>query len=304
MTPGERVTVVEVGPRDGLQNEKGFVPTEAKVAFVEALADAGLPVVETTAFVSPRAIPQLADSAEVFARVRKRPGTRYPVLVPNEKGMARALAAGAREIALFTAATDTFNVRNTNATVEESFARFAPVVGIARAEGIRVRGYVSAVFGCPYEGRVDPAKAVAVALRLFEAGCGEVSLGDTIGVAVPSQVADVVGRLLAAGVPAARLALHMHDTRGTALANVVEGLREGVRVFDSAAGGLGGCPYAPGAAGNLATEDLLYLLHGMGFETGVDLASVAEATRALAEAIGRPPVSRVFAALRAASERA
>lgn len=304
MTPGERVTVVEVGPRDGLQNERGFVPTEAKVAFVEALADAGLPAVETTAFVSPRAIPQLADSAEVFARVRKRPGTRYPVLVPNEKGMARALAAGAREIALFTAATDTFNLRNTNATVEQSFARFAPVVGLARAEGIRVRGYVSTVFGCPYEGRVDPAKAVSVALRLFEAGCGEVSLGDTIGVAVPSQVADVVGRLLEAGAPVARLALHMHDTRGTALANVVEGLREGVRVFDSAAGGLGGCPYAPGAAGNLATEDLLYLLHGMGFETGVDLSSVSEATRVLAEAIGRPPVSRVFAALRAASERA
>jgi len=304
VTGPERVTVVEVGPRDGLQNEKGFVPTAAKVAFVEALAEAGLPAVETTAFVSPRAIPQLADSAEVFARVRKRPGTRYPVLVPNERGMARALAAGAREIALFTAATDTFNVRNTNATVEESFARFVPVVALARSEGVRVRGYVSTAFGCPYEGKVDPAKAVAVALRLFEAGCEEVSLGDTIGVAVPSQVADVVGRLRAAAVPAGRLALHMHDTRGTALANVVEGLREGIRVFDSSAGGLGGCPYAPGAAGNLATEDLLYLLHGMGYETGVDLARVAEATRVLAESIGRTPVSRVFAALRAASERA
>jgi len=303
VTPGARVTVVEVGPRDGLQNEKGFVPTEAKVAFVEALADAGLPVVETTAFVSPRAIPQLADSAEVFARVRKRPGTRYPVLVPNEKGMARALAAGAREIALFTAATDTFNVRNTNATVEESFARFAPVVALARAEAVRVRGYVSTAFGCPYEGRVDPARAVAVALRLFAAGCEEVSLGDTIGVAVPSQVADVVGRLRAAEVDVGRLALHMHDTRGTALANVVEGLREGVRVFDSSAGGLGGCPYAPGAAGNLATEDLLYLLHGMGYRTGVDLHRVAEASRALAESTGRAPASRVFAALRAASER-
>jgi len=303
VTSRERVTVVEVGPRDGLQNEKGFVPTEAKVEFVEALAGAGLPVVETTAFVSPRAIPQLADSAEVFSRVRKKPGTRYPVLVPNERGMARALAAGAREIALFTAATDTFNVRNTNATVEESFARFAPVVALARTEGVRVRGYVSTVFGCPYEGRVEPSKAVAVALRLFAAGCEEVSLGDTIGVAVPSQVADVVGRLRAAGADVSRLALHMHDTRGTALANVVEGLREGVRVFDSSAGGLGGCPYAPGAAGNLATEDLLYLLHGMGYETGVDLARVAEATRALAESIGRTPVSRVFVALRAATER-
>jgi len=301
--PG-RVTVVDVGPRDGLQNEKGFVPTAVKVAFVEALAHAGLPVVETTAFVSPRAIPQLADSAEVFARVAKRPGTRYPVLVPNERGMARALAAGAREVALFTAATDTFNVRNTNATVEESFARFAPVVVLARQEGVRVRGYVSTAFGCPYEGRVDPAKAAAVALRLFEAGCEEVSLGDTIGVAVPSQVSDLLGRLRDAGAQTRRLALHMHDTRGTALANVVEGLREGIRVFDSSAGGLGGCPYAPGAAGNLATEDLVYLLHGMGYETGIDLGRVAAATRALAEATGRAPVSRVFAALRAAPERA
>ncbi len=304
MTPKERVTVVEVGPRDGLQNEKGFVPTEAKVAFVEALAEAGLPVVETTAFVSPRAIPQLADSAEVFARVAKRPGTRYPVLVPNERGMTRALEAGAREIALFTAATDTFNLRNTNATVEESFVRFAPVVALARKEGVRVRGYVSTVFGCPYEGRVDPAKAVVVALRLFEAGCEEVSLGDTIGVAVPSQVAEVLGRVRMAGVPVERVALHMHDTRGTALANVVEGLREGIRVLDSSAGGLGGCPYAPGAAGNLATEDLLYLLDGMEYETGVDLGRVAAATRALAVATGRAPLSRVWTALGAASERA
>lgn len=300
MSTAGRVTVVEVGPRDGLQNEKGFVPTSVKVAFVEALAGAGLPVVETTAFVSPRAIPQLADSAEVFSRVAKRPGTRYPVLVPNEKGMARALAAGAREVSLFTAATDTFNLRNINATIEGSFARFAPVLERAKAEGLRVRGYVSTAFGCPYEGRVEPARAVSVALRLLEAGCEEVSLGDTIGVAVPSQVSDVVGRLREAGVPVGRLALHMHDTRGTALANVVEGLREGVRVFDSSAGGLGGCPYAPGAAGNLATEDLLYLLHGMGFETGVDLARVAGATRELAEATGRAPVSRVFAALNAA----
>ena len=304
MTGAGRVTVVEVGPRDGLQNEKGFVPTDVKVAFVEALADAGLPVVETTAFVSPRAIPQLADSAEVFARVRKRPGTRYPVLVPNERGMGRALAAGAREIALFTAATDTFNLRNVNATVEESFARFVPVLDRARGEGLRVRGYVSTAFGCPYEGRVDAAKAAVVAARLFAAGCQEVSLGDTIGVAVPSQVTDVLGKVREAGVPIERIALHMHDTRGTALANVVEGLREGVRVFDSSAGGLGGCPYAPGAAGNLATEDLVYLLHAMGWETGIDLEKVSAASEALAAAVGRMPVSRVFAAMRAASERA
>lgn len=303
MSGAGRVTVVEVGPRDGLQNERGFVPTGVKIAFVEALAAAGLPVVETTAFVSPRAIPQLADSAEVFARVTKKAGVRYPVLVPNERGMARALAAGAREISLFTAATDTFNLRNTNATVEESFGRFAPVLLRAKAEGIRVRGYVSTVFGCPYEGRVDPAKAVTVATRLYEAGCEEISLGDTIGVAVPTQVADVVGRLREAGLSVDRIALHMHDTRGTALANVVEGLREGVRVFDSAAGGLGGCPYAPGAAGNLATEDLLYLLHGMGFETGADLPKVAEASRVLAGSTGRAPASRVFTALRGAVER-
>ncbi|MBK6405086.1 MAG: hydroxymethylglutaryl-CoA lyase [Holophagales bacterium] len=301
MTGSGRVTVVEVGPRDGLQNERGFVPTVVKIAFVEALADAGLPVVETTAFVSPRAIPQLADSAEVFSRVRQKPGVRYPVLVPNEKGLTRALAAGAREISLFTAATDTFNLRNTNATVEESFGRFAPVLVRAKAEGLRVRGYVSTVFGCPYEGRVDAAKAAAVAARLYEAGCGEISLGDTIGVGVPTQVADVVGRLRAAGVPVGRIALHMHDTRGTALANVVEGLREGVRIFDSSAGGLGGCPYAPGAAGNLATEDLVYLLHGMDFETGIDLSKVAQASRVLAETTGRAPVSRVFAALRGTS---
>lgn len=304
MTGAGRVTVVEVGPRDGLQNERGFVPTDVKVAFVEALADAGLPVVETTAFVSPRAIPQLADSAEVFTRVKKRPGTRYPVLVPNERGMGRALAAGAREIALFTAATDTFNLRNVNATVEESFARFAPVLDRARGEGLRVRGYVSTAFGCPYEGRVDAAKAALVAARLFAAGCQEVSLGDTIGVAVPSQVTDVLGKVREAGVPIERIALHMHDTRGTALANVVEGLREGVRVFDSSAGGLGGCPYAPGAAGNLATEDLVYLLHGMGWETGIDLEKVSAASEALAAAVGRMPVSRVLAAMRAASERA
>lgn len=300
----EHVTVVEVGPRDGLQNEGGFVPTDVKIAFVEALADAGLPVVETTAFVSPGAIPQLADSAEVFGRVRKRPGTRYPVLVPNEKGMVRALAAGAREVALFTAATDTFNLRNTNVTVDGSFARFAPVVALARVEGVRVRGYVSTAFGCPFEGRVDPARAAEVAVRLLAAGCEEVSLGDTIGVAVPPQVAEVLGRLADAGVDTGRLALHMHDTRGTALANVVEGLRAGIRTFDSSCGGLGGCPYAPGASGNLATEDLLYLLDGMGFRTGVDLGKVADATRALAESTGRPPVSRVFAALRAASSRA
>ena len=298
MTEGRRyVTVVEVGPRDGLQNEPGVVPTAAKVAFVEALAAAGLPVVEATAFVSPRAVPQLADAAELLGRLSRREGTRYPVLVPNEKGLARALAAGAREVAVFTAASETFNQRNVGASIEESFARFAPVLAACRREGIAVRGYVSCGFGCPYEGGVDPAKTAEVAARLLAAGCFEVSLGDTVGVAVPSEVPEVVGRTVAAGVPLAALALHFHDTRGTALANVVEGLREGVRVFDSSAGGLGGCPFAPGATGNLATEDLLYLLHRSGWETGVDLDGVVAASRAMAALLGRPPASRVFASV-------
>jgi isopropylmalate/homocitrate/citramalate synthase len=298
-----RVTVVEVGPRDGLQNEPAIVPTDVKVAFVDALSASGLPAVEATAFVSPKAIPQLADGEEVFRRIAKRPGVRYPVLVPNEKGLDRAEAAGVREIAVFTAASETFNRRNINASIDESFARFAPVLARARAAGIRVRGYVSCAFGCPYEGPVAPEAVARVAARLAAIGCDEVSVGDTIGIGVPTQVPDVVGRTVEAGVALERLALHFHDTRGTALANVAEGLRAGVRIFDSSAGGLGGCPYAPGAAGNVATEDLLWLLQGMGYETGVDLGAVASASRALAAATGRRPVSRVFQALDAATAR-
>jgi len=295
-----RVTVVEVGPRDGLQNEAAAVPTDVKVAFVDALSATGLPVVEATAFVSPKAIPQLADGEEVFRRIAKRPGVRYPVLVPNERGLDRAEAAGAREIAVFTAASETFNRRNINASIDESFARFVPVIRRARESGMRVRGYVSCGFGCPYEGAVPPAAVARVARKLLDAGCDEVSVGDTIGVGVPTQVPEVVGRCVDGGLPLARLALHFHDTRGTALANVAEGLRQGVRIFDSSAGGLGGCPYAPGAAGNVATEDLLYLLRGMGYETGVDLSLVAAATRALAGAIARRPASRVYQALESA----
>jgi len=301
--PSGRVTVVEVGPRDGLQNEPGVVPVEAKVAFVEALADAGLTVVEATAFVSPKAIPQLADGDEVFRRILKRPGVRYPVLVPNERGMDRAEAAGVREIAVFTAASETFNLRNVNASIEESFARFAPVIARAKKGGMRVRGYVSCAFGCPYEGAVRPEAVAEVSARLAAAGCDEVSLGDTIGVGVPTQVPDVVGRAVEAGVPVERLALHLHDTRGTALANVAEGLRAGVRIFDASAGGLGGCPYAPGASGNVATEDLLYLLHGMGWETGVSLPGVVAASRVLASVTGRRPVSRVVAAFEGSAGR-
>ena len=301
MSARGRVTVVEVGPRDGLQNEAATVSSDVKVAFVEALAAAGLPVVEATAFVSPKAIPQLADGEEVFRRVRKLPGTRYPVLVPNERGMDRAEASGVREIAVFTAASETFNRRNINASIDESFARFSPVLARARRAGMHVRGYVSCGFGCPYEGPIAPHAVARVASRLVEAGCHEVSLGDTIGVGVPTQVPEVLGRTVEAGVPLEAIALHFHDTRGTALANVTEGLREGVRTFDASAGGLGGCPYAPGAAGNVATEDLLYLLHGMGYETGVDLSKVVEATRALAEATARSPASRTWQALRGAS---
>jgi hydroxymethylglutaryl-CoA lyase len=292
-----RVTVVEVGPRDGLQNEPGLVPTDAKIAFIDALSASGLPVVEATAFVSPKAIPQLADGEEVFRRIARRPGVRYPVLVPNEKGLARAEAAGVREIAVFTAASETFNLRNINASIEQSFARFAPVLARAKAAGMRVRGYVSCAFGCPYEGPIAPEAVARVSARLVEIGCGEVSVGDTIGVGVPTQVPDVVGRVVDAGVPLDRLALHFHDTRGTAIANVAEGLREGVRIFDSSAGGLGGCPYAPGAAGNVATEDLVWLLQGMGYETGVNLGAVVAASRALSAATGKRPVSRVFQAL-------
>ena len=298
-----RVTVVEVGPRDGLQNEPGFVPTDAKVAFVDALSAAGLPAIEVTAFVSPKAIPQLADGEDVFRRVAKRPGVRYPVLVPNLKGLERAEAVGVREIAVFTAASETFNLRNINASIEESFARFAPVLERAKAAGMRVRGYVSCAFGCPYEGRIAPEAVARVSARLAAAGCDEVSIGDTIGIGFPTQVPEVVGRAVEAGVPLDRIALHFHDTRGTALANVTEGLRAGVRIFDSSAGGLGGCPYAPGAAGNVATEDLLYLLHGTGYETGVDLPAVVEASRSLSAAIGRRPVSRVFQALDAVAAK-
>jgi len=285
------VTVVEVGPRDGLQNEVESLSVDDRVLFCERLIAAGLPVVEAGAFVSPKWVPQMAGSGEVLRRLTARAGVRLPVLVPNRAGYERARAAGAREIAVFTAASETFNRRNTNASIDESFARFAEFLPEARQEGLRVRGYVSTCFGCPFEGRVPPERVVEVARRLAEAGCDEVSIGDTIGVAVPTQSSDVFGRLREA-VPGVSLAAHFHDTRGTALANVLAALDEGVAVVDSAAGGLGGCPYAPGAAGNLATEDLVYMLEGMGIATGVDLKAVAAASRALGARLGRPLPSR------------
>jgi hydroxymethylglutaryl-CoA lyase len=291
------VRIVEVGPRDGLQNEKALVPTEQKIQFINMLAGAGLPVVEATSFVSPRAIPQLSDADAVMAGLTGLPSTQYPVLVPNLKGMERALAAGARSVAVFTAASESFTRHNINATIAESLANFQPVITLALQEGVTVRGYISTVFGCPYEGAVMPENVLTVAQALLEMGISELSLGDTIGVATPGQVVDVLGLLLDRGaIPIESLAVHFHDTRGTALANVLMALQMGISIIDSSAGGLGGCPYAPGAAGNLATEDLLYMLHGMGIHTGVSLEKVVAATSFIAPLLGHPPTSKYYQA--------
>ena len=293
----QTVRVVEVGPRDGLQNEKALIPTEQKIQFIVMLAEAGLPVVEATSFVSPRAIPQLSDAGEVMAGLTRLPTTSYPVLVPNLKGMERALAAGVRAIAVFTAASESFTRHNINASVAQSLDNFRPVVALAQREGVPVRGYISTVFGCPYEGAVEPRRVLNVAQELLEMGIDELSLGDTIGVATPNQVVDVLSLLLTEGaIPVERLAVHFHDTRGTALANVLMALQLGVSIVDSSAGGLGGCPYAPGAAGNLATEDLLYMLHGMGIRTGVNLEKVVAATRFIAPLLGHAPTSKYYQA--------
>jgi hydroxymethylglutaryl-CoA lyase len=270
------VTVVEVGPRDGLQNERRSVPAADKVRLIEQLADAGLPVVEATSFVSPAAVPQLADADEVLPAVHRRPGVRYPVLVPNVRGMERAVAAGATEIAVFTAASEGFCEANVNMTIAQSLRTFQPVVQAARDRGMWVRGYVSTAFGCPYQGDVPVADVARVAERLLWLGCDEVSIGDTIGVAVPEQVPGVV-RAVAGAVPLERVALHLHDTGGLAIRNVAAGLELGVRTFDAAAGGLGGCPFAPGAPGNLATETLLAFLEEQGLATGADRDAVARA---------------------------
>lgn len=295
------VRVVEVGPRDGLQNEKALIPTGQKIQFIHMLADAGLPVVEATSFVNPRAIPQLSDASAVMAGLTRLPTTSYPVLVPNLKGMERALAAGVRAIAVFTAASESFTRHNINATIVESLANFRPVVALAQQEGVTVRGYISTVFGCPYEGAVAPWKVLNVAQSLLEMGINELSLGDTIGVATPNQVVDVIGLLVNDGaIPVEQLAVHFHDTRGTALANVLMALQLGISIVDSSAGGLGGCPYAPGAAGNLATEDLLYMLHGMGIHTGVDLEKVVAATRFIAPFLGHAPTSKYYQAAESA----
>jgi len=293
MTVGEHVRIYEAGPRDGLQNEAIPVPTATKTRFIELLADAGLREIEATSFVSPRAIPQLADADELMAALPRRPGVRYPVLVPNERGMERAEVAGAEALAVFTAATDAFTAANIGMTVAASLTAFEPVLRRAADLGWWRRAYVSTAFGCPYTGRVEPSAAVDVALRLLALGVDEICFGDTIGVGVPGQVAALTGLAVEAGIPVERIAFHFHDTRGTALANVAAGLDAGVRAFDSSAGGTGGCPYAPGAAGNLATEDLVYLLDASGWATGVSLERVLDAARFITDALGKPLSTKV-----------
>jgi hydroxymethylglutaryl-CoA lyase len=287
-----QVRIVEVGPRDGLQNEKNAVPVETKVQFIDMLSDSGLASIEAGAFVSPKWVPQMADTDKVFAAIRKKPGVSYPVLVPNEKGMEAALAAGVKEIAVFAAASETFSQKNINCTIAESLARFAPVMEMAKKNDVRVRGYVSCVLGCPYEGEIQPAAVVTVARALRDMGCYEISLGDTIGTGTPIKTRALL-QAVKKDIPLSALAVHFHDTYGQALANILVALEEGVSVIDSAAGGLGGCPYAKGATGNVSTEDVLYMLHGMGIRTGVDLAKVAAAGNFIAAALHRPLVSKV-----------
>lgn len=295
MMPGDRgpVRVYEVGPRDGLQNESGIIATADKRRFIEALLAAGLREIEATSFVRPDRIPQLADADELLPSLPRPDGVRYPVLVANRAGLDRAAAAGADAIAVFTAATDAFAERNIGMSVDRSLEAFGPLIAEAGGRGWWRRAYVSTAFGCPFTGRVDPRRPVEVALRLLELGADEVCFGDTIGVGVPSQVIDITGLALEAGIPIERIAMHFHDTRGTALANVAAALAAGVRTFDASTGGTGGCPYAPGAAGNLATEDLVYLLDGEGYAHGVDLDRLLEGARLIASLLGRPLGSNV-----------
>ena len=291
------VRIVEVGPRDGLQNEPRSVPAATKIAFIDRLSATGLRAIEATAFVSPRWVPQMADAAEVMAGITRRPGVGYPVLVPNTKGLEAALAAGAEEIAVFAAASESFSRKNINCGIAQSLERFRPVVDAAREAGVRVRGYVSCVLGCPYEGDIAPAAVAEVAASLFAMGCYEISLGDTIGTGTPGRARAMVDAV-AGRVPRERLAGHFHDTYGQALANIFACLEHGISVFDSSVAGLGGCPYARGATGNVATEDVLYMLSGLGIETGVDLDAVIDAGTYISEALGRRPASKVSRAKR------
>ncbi len=285
------VKVVEVGARDGLQNESAPVPAAVKIQFINRLSATGLRTIETTSFVSPEWTPQLADAQEVFESIARRPDVAYPVLVPNVKGMQRALASGVKEIALFTAASETFNRKNINASIAESFERFAPVVELARDNDVRVRGYISCVLGCPYEGPVETGVVADVAERLEHLGCYEVSLGDTIGIGTPHAARDML-ETVARRVAIRKLAVHFHDTRGQALANILACLEAGVAVVDASVAGLGGCPYANGATGNVATEDLVYMLHGLGVETGIDLDALIDAGLFICKALDKRPDSK------------
>ena len=291
----EHVRIVEVGPRDGLQNEKTIIPAADKIALIDRLSATGLQSIEATSFVSPKWIPQLADAAEVFTGIHRRPGVAYPVLVPNEQGYERARAVGAEEIAVFGAASEAFSRKNINASIDESLARFEPVIARALNDGVRVRGYVSTVLGCPYQGEVPVADVVRVAQHLHNLGCYEISLGDTIGIGTPLKARAML-RAVADAVPMSALAVHFHDTRGQALANILACLDEGVRVVDAAVSGTGGCPYAQGASGNVATEDVVYMLEGMGLTTGVDLAALVATGRWLSQLLGRASGSKVTVA--------
>jgi len=300
----ERVTIWEVGPRDGLQNEQASVPVEVKAEFIARLADAGLTTIEATSFVHPRWVPQLADAEALMAGLERRPGVRYPVLVPNERGLDRALAHRVTDIAVFASATESFAKANLNRTVAESLAMFAPVIARARDAGLGVRGYLSMCFGDPWEGEVPVGQVVRVATRLLDLGCTALSLGDTIGVGTPGHVAALLAALGAAGVPVGAVAVHFHDTYGQALANTLAALQRGVTTVDASAGGLGGCPYARSATGNLATEDLVWQLSGLGIQTGVDLVRLAATSRWLADRLGRPSPSRTVQALPDPQDRA
>ena len=299
MHPSNHVRIVEVGARDGLQNEKTLLPAEVKIALIDRLSSTGLKTIEATSFVSPKWVPQLADAAEVFRGIRKLPGVSYPVLVPNLQGYQRAREVGATDIAVFTAASEAFNRKNINASIDESIERFIPVMEQARADGVRVRGYVSTVLGCPYQGEVPVSDVVRVARRMHELGCHEISLGDTIGVGTPAKARAML-HAVAQEVPMAALAVHFHDTYGQALANILACLEEGVRVVDSAVSGTGGCPYAKGATGNVASEDVVYMLHGMGMQTGVNLDLLIATGAWLAAQLGKETASRVTRARTAA----
>jgi isopropylmalate/homocitrate/citramalate synthase len=298
MTLPKKVRIVEVGPRDGLQNEAGVVPTAVKIELINRLADAGLPVIEATAFVSPQWVPQMADNTEVMAGIRRKPGVAYPVLVPNMKGFEAALAAGAEEIAVFGAASEAFSRKNINCSIVESLERFEPVAKAAKQHGLSVRGYISCVAGCPYQGAVAPEAVAAVAAELYRMGCYEISLGDTIGVGTPGKIQAMLATVEKA-VPMEKLAVHFHDTYGQALANLYAAMELGVATIDSSVSGLGGCPYAKGASGNVATEDVVYLLDGLGIHTGVDLDLVFEAGRFICAQLKREPSSKVARALTA-----